>query len=59
MNSSVRLSYAQIDYIVRATGITDGQSAIQYFAQLMLKERIDPSRMPVYVTEMMKKEKKK
>lgn len=59
MNTSVRLSHQQMDWISKATGIPDRQQAIQYFADLMMKERIDPSKMPVYVTEMMKKEAKK
>lgn len=59
MNTSVKLSHYQMNWISKVTGITDRQNAIQYFAELMMKERIDPSRMPVYVTEMMKKEEKK
>lgn len=59
MNNAVRLSYHQIDWISKATGIPDRQQAINYFAELMTKERIDISRMPVYVQRMMEKEAKK
>lgn len=55
----ISLTYDQIAFIMKHTGIGDKQKAIEYFAEIMLQERISPSKMPFYVDKMMDKEKKK
>lgn len=59
MSGSIKLNNAQLDYVLRVTGIADRQQAIEYFAELMIKERIDTSKMSLYISKMMKKESEK
>lgn len=58
-NSSIRLTYDQIEYIMKRTDITDPNKAIEYFAELLIMERISPSSMGVVVTKLMERDRKK
>lgn len=56
MDEKISLSSAQILFIIKVTGINNKNEAVQYFASLMIKEGIAPSRMGIYVDIMMQKE---
>lgn len=57
--SSIKLSTNQIYFISKKTEIEDPQQAIEYLAELMIKEKIHPSKMPDYVNRLMEKDRKK
>lgn len=58
MSQTVKLTQEQIDFIMKSTAIPSKNEAIEYFVSLMVKERIDPMKLAVYVSRMMAKVKK-
>lgn len=49
----VTLTQEQINFIIHQTGISSKNEAIEYFAALMVEERIDPKKLGMYVSMMM------
>lgn len=58
MGDRIRLNYQQLNYVVEKTGIKDAKDAIEYFAYLMVQEKVHPSRMAEYVQIMIDNERK-
>ena len=56
--SKLRLTYEQISYIVEKTGIENHMKAVEYFAELMIKEGISPTKMALCITKIMERERK-
>lgn len=59
MNQKMKLTYEQLAYIVEKTDVKDPQKAVEYFAEIMVMERIHPSKMPECVSRLMAREKRK
>lgn len=57
-NQQVRLTYEQLSYIIEQTGISDPQSAMVYFAEIMNKENISTHMMPQVVAKLMERQRK-
>lgn len=58
-DQQVRLTYEQLGYVVEQTGISDPQSAMIYFAEIMRKEGISPRMMPQVVAKLMERQRKR
>ena len=56
--ASVKLTGKQLMFLMKVTGKKDPDSAIEVFVKLMIEERIEVSKLPLYVTKMMEREKK-
>lgn len=55
---NINLTDQQTRYVMQIVAIDDPKEAVQYFADIMQKERLDPAEMSTYVSRMMAKEKK-
>lgn len=58
-NQKLRLTYEQLAYIVEQTGIKEPQQAMEYFAEIMMKEGIKPRFMPQVVAKLMERQRKR
>lgn len=56
---TISLSKEEIDFIVEKTAVPDKQGAIEYFAYLMMLEKINIKEMPKVVRKMMQRDRKK
>lgn len=56
---NIRLTYDQITFIVKQTGVTDPKQAIEYFAEIMHLEGIHPSKMSLVVEKLMERDRKR
>lgn len=56
MNGQIQLNKEQAEYIIDKTGISDLKQAVVYFAELMILEKIPPSKLSLCVTKMMERE---
>lgn len=59
MSEKVRLTYEQLAYIVEKTGIEDPKKAVEYFAEIMAMESINPGKIQACVIKLMEKERKR
>ena len=57
--SSVKLTREQINFIIDKTGIPDRDRAIEYFAEIMIMERVHPYKMAEVVDKMMARDRKR
>lgn len=55
----VRLTKAQINFLSEFLEITDGQTAVKRFAEIMTEERLSPKEMSKVIDIIMQKVKKK
>lgn len=53
---SVQFTKKQVEYLMQKTGAEDPDEAIEIFAYLITGEKIDPSKMPLYVNKLMDKD---
>jgi hypothetical protein len=58
-NGKIRLNKDQVAFIMEKTGSNTLQEAVEYMAELMMQERVNPAKMPSYIAKMMQKENKK
>lgn len=54
----IRMTYEQLAYVVEKTGIRDPKKAVEYFAEVMMLEKINPIKMPTFVAKMIERERK-
>lgn len=57
--NKLRITQEQLSYIVEKTGIKDPKEAVIYFAEVMVMEKIHPSKMPECVNKMIQRERKR
>lgn len=58
-DQKLRLTYEQLGYIMEQTSISDPKKAMEYFAEIMMKEGIRPKMMPQVVAKLMERQKKR
>lgn len=58
-SQKLKLTYDQLYYIMEQTGISDLKKSVEYFAELMSKEGIDPKMMPQVVDKLIAKQRKR
>lgn len=58
-DQKLRLTYEQLGYIMEQTDIKDPQRAMEYFAEIMMKEGIKPRFMPQVVAKLMERQRKR
>lgn len=53
---SIQFSKKQVEYIMHKTGDADPDAAIQTFMVIISEERIDPTKVHIYVKKLMDKD---
>ncbi|MCX9024659.1 MAG: hypothetical protein OIN85_01020 [Candidatus Methanoperedens sp.] len=54
--TTVSFSKRQIEYLIKKTGADNPQEAIEIFALIIRDERIEPTRMLLYLNKVMEKD---
>lgn len=53
---SVQFTKKQVEYLMRKTGAEEPDEAIEIFMVIISNERIDPTKIPLYMKKLMDKD---
>lgn len=54
--TTIHFTQKQIEYLIKKTGADNADEAAEIFIVMMNEERIDPSKMTVYLDKIMEKD---